>query len=472
MADPLVIHWFRRDLRLKDNPALHAASRAGRVLPVFLPDTQLCNQTYDAGEAGRWWLACSLKALHKSLGQTLLLLPGKPEEVLPQLAGKTGAVAVYAGRCYEPQHLSADKRLTEKLGKAGVKVHFFNGSMLQDPQMLAKKDGTPYRVFTPFYNNGLLQAPVPRKPLPVPGSLQLHRVKENAGAFAKMLMRILPEQDWHKKLELYWSPGESHALEDLKKFIRHALHNYAAGRDFPAQPAVSRLSPRLHAGELSPNQIWYAAHSCSDEQSTHHYCRELGWREFACHLLLHNPQMHCEALRPAQDCFRNKGKRQYLLKWQQGKTGYPFVDAGMRELWQTGFMHNRLRMITASFLIKNLHIDWRRGEQWFRDCLVDADLASNSAGWQWVAGCGSDASPWFRIFNPLTQGKKFDPRGEYIRKFVPELADVPDAALHCPQKLQAYIQKGGDKKAATYPLPVVDLHASREEALRMYREQA
>jgi deoxyribodipyrimidine photo-lyase len=468
MSEPLIIHWFRQDLRLADNPALHRAAAAGRVLPVFVLDDANAG-SLRLGAASRWWLHHSLAALDRSLQGRLVLLRGDALDLVPALAAQVGAAAVHWNRCYEPWRIARDTKLKEKLATQGVAAVSTNGSLLWEPWDVSNAAGKPYQVFTPFYRKGCLNAGAPRLPLPRPEPLTLARPP--AGALPLAALELLPRLRWDRQLEPHWNIGEEAATGRLASFLAGGLRGYREGRDFPARPHTSRLSPALHFGEVSPNQLWYGARAGAEGPDLDHFLNELAWREFSYALLTHHPTLPTANLQPSFDAFPWDDDETLLRAWQRGLTGIPFVDAGMRELWQTGWMHNRVRMVTGSFLVKNLLLHWQHGEAWFRDCLVDADLAANSASWQWVAGCGADAAPYFRIFNPVLQGRRFDPDGAYTRRFVPELAGLPDRWLFAPWEAPAAVlQAAGVELGKDYPRPVVDLAASRQRALAAYAE--
>ncbi len=471
MSEQTVIFWFRQDLRLSDNPGLVAAAQAGKVLPVYILDDENAGQ-WRMGGASRWWLHHSLQSLHKSLQGKLRFFRGDAATLIPQLVAKTGAQGVYWNRCYEPWRIARDTVIKEHLGEIGCPGHSYNGSLLWEPWQVLKKDGSPYKVFTPYFRKGCLAQPAPRKLI---GKPALDLADDDCGALSLEQLQLLPGVSWYEKLANYWQIGEESAAQAHARFLEEGLLGYKEGRDFPARDQVSRLSPHLHFGEISPNQVWHAtlaaglAQQCDHDLD--HFLSELAWREFSYYLLYHFPRL-------PEDCFNEKFSRfpwtedqQAFAAWQWGKTGYPIIDAGMRELWETGSMHNRVRMIVASFLVKNQLIDWRLGQCWFWDCLVDADLASNSFGWQWVAGCGADAAPYFRIFNPVTQGEKFDPAGDYVRRFIPELESLPNKYLHSPWLApQSVLNSSGVILGQTYPEPVVDLKTSREAALTAYQQ--
>ena len=469
MPSPVIV-WFRQDLRLADNPALHAAAASGAtVLPVFIVDDDAAGD-WKPGSASRWWLRKSLASLDESLGGALRLLYGESGRIIPQLVADTGASAVYWNRCVEPWRAGIDNDIKSTLLADGIEVHTFNGRYVYDPAEIRKQDGTPYRVFTPFYRNGCLaNGPEPRAPLPLPPELRLHTDVDPAHRQSRS---ALTAYSWFDGGARVWEPGEAGARRTLERFVERGLGNYAQGRDRPDRENVSRLSPHLHFGEISPHQARSAVleqRGRVPDESIDKFLSELGWRDFSAHLLLQAPDLPDRNLQKKFDRFPWLDDDRMRKAWESGNTGYPIVDAGMRELWCTGFMHNRVRMIAASFLVKNLLQDWRYGERWFWDKLLDADLANNSASWQWVAGCGADAAPYFRIFNPVTQGKKFDPAGDYVRRHIPELARLPDNFVHCPWEApDDVLREAGIEPGKTYPAPVVDLAESRQRALDAY----
>lgn len=462
-----VIHWFRQDLRLFDNPSLYEAAKQGAVLPIYILDNK--NPGKQAmGKANRWWLHQSLTSLNHSLNNQLLVYQGDPLVILKQLIQEHGISAVYWNRCYEPWRIKRDARIKNILQQLGVEVRSFKASVLWEPWEVLKNDRTSYQVFTPFYKNGCLKGVDPRDPLTKPRNLKILNLQDKVKTIENLdLLSDLPAtQGWN----VSWSVGETAAKKRLSQFLKNGLQGYKKGRDYPAQPHVSRLSPYLHFGEISPNQIWYELKKQPNTDDLETFCKELAWREFSYHLLYYFPELPQVNLHKKFDQFPWRYDRKMLRCWQLGKTGYPIVDAGMRELAQTGYMHNRVRMIVASFLIKNLLLDWRKGEAWFWDYLVDADLANNSASWQWVAGCGADAAPYFRIFNPVIQGKKFDPDGKYIRKYLPELKQLPIKYLFNPWETPEMILTDlGIRLGKDYPKPIVDLKASRQRALMAYK---
>ncbi len=466
MSDERVVFWFRQDLRLTDNPAFTAAVKAGSVIPVYILDDVNAGQ-YKMGSASRVWLHYSLLALDKALEGKLCLFVGDAKKVLTALLKQEGVKEIFWNRCYEPWRICRDKKIKDCLQKLGMEVKTYNGSLLWEPWEVLKSDGTPYKVFTPYYKNGCLRLMSPRSPESRPVRISLSEPLKNACELDAL--SLLPSKPWASRIKQHHNVGEVAAKVRLKAFLNSGLQAYKEGRDVPANSSVSKLSPHLHFGEISPNQVWHAASGCHKDINLQCFLSELGWREFSYYLLYHFPTLPEQNFQKKFDKFRWKKSIKSLKAWQKGLTGIPIVDAGMRELWETGVMHNRVRMITASLLTKNLRIDWRQGEQWFWGCLVDADLASNSAGWQWVAGSGADASPYFRIFNPVTQAKRFDPQAAYILKYVPELARLPLKYIFAPWEAPASVlSEAGVVLGKTYPKPVVDLQESRKSALEAF----
>ena len=464
MERPLIA-WFRRDLRLADNPALHAAAASGRpIVPLYILDD---TGPWSYGGASRWWLHESLKALQAdltALGTPLILRRGRADKVLAEVVAETKAAGVVWNRVYEPAAVARDKSIKSDLKKADVSAESFNGALLFEPWDLKTQSGTPFKVFTPFCRTAL-KMPSPREPLPAPKSLRRFESKIASDALASWNLQP-SKPDWAKGLREHWTPGETAAAARLDEFRDDAVAAYIKDRDLPGETGTSRLSPYLAFGEISPHQVWHRAARWEPGGGVTGFLRQILWREFSAHLLYHFPQIPDQPLRDdfAEFPWRHDGEG--LRLWQRGLTGYPIVDAGMRELWHTGWMHNRVRMVAASFLVKHLLLSWREGEDWFWDTLVDADLANNAANWQWVAGCGTDAAPSFRVFNPVLQGEKFDSDGAYVRRWVPELGALPDLWLHKPWEApEAELQAAGVVLGKTYPLPVVDHKAARTRAL-------
>jgi deoxyribodipyrimidine photo-lyase len=457
---PKAIHWFRQDLRLRDNVALCHAAKEYDIIPVYILDDKNSGD-WKMGGASRWWLHQSLTALNESLDGNLVVRAGDAAQIIPELIKETGATAVFWNRLYDPWRIERDKKIKSAL-KEDVTCETFKDFLLWEPWEVLKDDKTPYKVFTPYYRRGCLSKPAPDKPQKTP-KLSFASVK-NKGKISDL--KLMPDIKWYKQMEKTWVPGEKGASKVFKTFLEDGLKGYKLGRNYPDREKVSRLSPYLHFGEISIREVWHEARAAGvaqhAESDIDNFCSELGWREFSNYLLYHFPHLPREPLQQKFKKFPWDKNAKHLRAWQQGKTGIPIIDAGMRELWQTGYMHNRVRMIVASFLVKNLLIHWHEGEDWFWDCLVDADLANNSASWQWVAGCGADAAPYFRIFNPVTQGEKFDEKGEYVRRYVPELKNVPDKYIHTPWD--------ADDVPKNYPAPIIDLKKSRERALEAFKE--
>lgn len=467
MNNGIAIHWFRQDLRLSDNPALAAATKYQQVLPIYILDDDNAGK-YRPGAASRWWLHHSLKSLNNALKGHLSIYCGDPLTILNKLIVDYKISAIYWNRCYEPWVIARDTEIKRQLNQQHIQVETMNASLLWEPWTIKKNDGTPYKVFTPFYRKGCLAAEPPRQPLGIADTNNL--IRDSKHSLKIEQLKLLSTITWHKKLQSHWQAGENLAHERLQQFIQQGLINYKEGRKFPDKPYVSRLSPHLHVGEISPNQLWYMIRSLGDDQHIDHFCSELAWREFSYSLLYYNQQLPEKNLQTKFDRFPWQNNQTTLSAWQQGKTGIPMVDAGMRELWQTGYMHNRVRMIVGSFLVKNLRLHWQHGERWFWDTLVDADLANNSASWQWIAGCGADAAPYFRIFNPVSQGQKFDADGHYVRRFIPEIAGLPNKYLFNPwQAPKEILAAAGVKLDANYPSPIVDIKLSREQALQAFQ---
>ena len=460
---------FRRDLRLSDNPALIAAAKIGPVIPVYIYEEKEA-PNWTTGAASKFWLHHSLHALNKNLDGHLVVL--KDRKSLKSIIEDTGATHAFWNRRYEPTLAAADDQLQASLEKGGLTVESFQANLLWEPWQVKKNDGTPYKVFTPFYRKGCLKLEEPRTPYKKPSNLKFKK----AGSLSIDDLQLLPAKPrWDKKMEVYWTPGEDGAHKTLQRFLKKGFKDYKEGRNFPGRDVLSHLSPHTHFGELSPNQIWHAAkhagHEHQQENDLDTFHSEMGWREFSYYLMHHFPELpdHPWDKKFARMHWSSSTKN--LKAWQQGQTGYPIVDAGMRELWETGYMHNRIRMVVASFLIKHLQINWVTGEKWFWDCLVDGDLAVNAFNWQWVAGCGADAAPYFRIFNPVLQGEKFDKDGSYVRKWVPEIKALPDKYIHAPwtapRDILLYHKIDLGK---TYPHPIVEHNEARENAMMAYKK--
>ena len=470
-----VVVLFRHDLRVADNRALSSAAETGKpVIPLFVLDEE-SNATRPIGGARRWWLHHSLTRLSERLerlGCDLVLHKGPQNKSVAALVEESRADVVLWNRRYDPPGNATDVELASELTGRGVISDCFDGHLLHEPSAVMTTTGHPYRVFTPFWR-AVTAIDGPRDPVDPPKSLR--RFERSLKTDRLEDWRLLPETpDWAGGLREAWMPGEEGAQANLEDFLAQSVKGYAERRDFPFLPGTSRLSPHLVHGEITPFQIVASLRAFKNAASTvdvDTFRKELGWREFCWHLLVHNPQLSTQNFNRQFDRFRWSGKADLLKLWQQGRTGYPIVDAGMRQLWQTGWMHNRVRMITASFLVKHLLVDWREGERWFWDTLVDADPANNPANWQWVTGSGADAAPYFRVFNPILQGEKFDPGGQYVRQFLPEIRSIPDNFVHKPWQATADIllsaKTGGGKK---YPLPIVEHSKARVRALEAYKQ--
>ena len=463
-----ILAWFRRDLRLTDNRAWSWAAGTGRpVVPVFVLDEEEGEQPI--GGASRWWLHGSLQALGQKLRSQrsrLVLRRGNAGQVISDLARETGASRLVWNRLYEPAIERRDREFEESWNETGPEPRRFQAGLLFKPEDIRSGTGRPYRVFTPFWRKCVAHGftrpvatpPPPAAPAAWPRSDDLERWELRCH-----------EPDWAAGFREVWQPGEEGARKRLRAFLASAAEQYDQDRDRPGIEATSRLSPHLHFGEIGPRQVAAAA-AVLPRRPREAFLRELGWREFSYHLLFHNPEMGSRNLRPSFDRMPWRDTPADLKCWQRGQTGYPIVDAGMRELWTTGWMHNRVRMLVASFLTKHLLIHWRHGADWFWDTLVDADWANNSCGWQWTAGSGADAAPYFRIFNPVAQSRRFDSAGAYVRKWVPELRRLPESAVHAPWlATESTLASADVRLGETYPLPMVDHAAARERALDAWR---
>lgn len=481
MSTTPTLLWFRQDLRLADQPALAAAlERGGPVIPVFILDEE-GEGRWRPGGASRWWLHVSLEALAADIaarGGRLILRRGAALPILLELARTTGAQAVYWNRRYEPHVIERDVAVKRELRAAGLDARSWNEALLFEPKQVVNRAGQPFKVFTPFWRHCLtlnVEAPVP-VPLgrwPAPAALPSSEDLAQWG--------LIPARNWHAGFrEAGWKPGERGAQERLRRFAAESVSDYERRRDLPAVAGTSGLSPHLHFGEVSPRQVWAELRARSRTSGVFpanrgemRFLAEIGWREFARHLLYHFPNTPTEPLR---DDFRRFPWREdeggtLFQAWCRGRTGYPIVDAGMRELWTTGWMHNRVRMIAASFLVKHLRLPWQKGSGWFWDTLLDADLAANTLGWQWSAGCGADAAPYFRIFNPVLQGGKFDSDGAYVRRWVPELGALPSSWIHAPWEAPGKaLRDAGVELGTNYPRPIVDHAQARAEALEAWKQ--
>ena len=462
MTQNPIIVWFRRDLRTSDNPALFEAAKTGApILPLYIDETDLERA---GGSASRVWLHHSLKSLTDDLGG-LVLKKGSAKSIIEALIESTGATGVYWNRRYGRDR-EKDAVIKDSLSAQGIEARSFNGNLISEPWEIKSKTGNSYyKVFSPYWRAVLAQIQVPA-PLARPDI----RLFSEVQSLSLEDLDLLPKRpDWGSKMLPGWQVGEAGAKVALHEFLDGPVASYKTDRDRADKPrGTSRLSPHLALGEISPRQIWHATKN-RDVDGTK-FLSEVGWREFSYSLLYHNQDLGTENFKESFNSFPWAKNDDFLTAWQKGQTGYPFVDAGMRELWQTGYMHNRVRMVAASFLIKHLMIDWREGERWFWDTLFDADPANNTASWQWVAGSGADAAPYFRIFNPFGQGEKFDSNGDYVRKWLPEIARLPNKFIHQPWEAPALVLlEAGVKLGGNYPKPIVNHKQARETALSAYK---
>ena len=454
---PTTLVWFRNDLRLDDHPALrHAFENNHTVIPVFLwtPESE---GRWKPGGATRWWLHHALHSLSQqleALGSRLILRSGNREDaLLKDLLNETGAQHIFWNRRYDPNGVKTDTQL-----KKVLPAKSFRGNLLFEPHQIANQSGDFYKVFTPFYKAILAQGDF-SDPVEAPDTLK--SPEKWPGSLKIDELGLLPDINWDQGFYDTWDPGMNGCNEQIKAFLDEAAGVYNDKRDFPGIQGTSRLSPYLHFGQVSSRRLWHQAQEAAERGAKHGgveaWTRQLVWRDFAAHLLFHQPHLDWEPMQEKFARFPWKTSEKQLKAWQQGMTGYPIVDAGMRELWATGWMHNRVRMIVASFLVKDLLISWREGALWFWDTLVDADLANNSFGWQWAGGCGADAAPYFRIFNPVLQSQKFDAKGSYIRRWIPELRELNSKDIHAPWEMSS--------PPSQYPAPIVDHARARDRAL-------
>ncbi|MFO1122024.1 MAG: deoxyribodipyrimidine photo-lyase [Hyphomicrobiales bacterium] len=466
----LSLLWLRQDLRLADHAALTAAASAGPVVFLYILDDETPGE-WRMGGASRWWLHRSLE--HLSSRVPLVLRRGRADAVLAEVLREAGATSLHFTRDYAPWSAAVERRVKSVCDAAGVSCHRYGGYLLHEPEAIRNGSGETFKVYTPF-SRACLATGEPRPPRPVPTITPADaRLRSDELSDWGLLPR---RPNWAKGFEDAWEPGEEGARRRLEAFIETGLADYADARDRPDRDVTSRLSPHLHFGEVSPAQCWHAVRAAQAQangkldRSAEKFLKEILWREFSYHLLCFRPDLPETPFRPEFAAFPWRSEPGMLRAWQAGQTGYPIVDAGLRELWATGIMHNRVRMIAASFLIKDLLVPWQEGERWFWDTLVDADIGSNAASWQWVAGCGADAAPYFRIFNPVLQGEKFDPDGAYVRRWVPELAPLPTAFVHRPWDAPAQIlAEAGVELGRNYPHPLVDHARARDAALAAFK---
>ncbi len=478
VGKPAAIVWFRQDLRIRDNPALYYAAKQGHsIVPVYIWSPKE-EGNWPVGGAGKVWLHYSLESIQEELRKKktqLVIRKGSALSVIKELVQESEADSVYWNKRYEPSSRERDNALQAKLNKLGIEVKSFNGSLIYEPWEIETKSGNCFKVFTPFWEAFKLM-PEADKPLPLPSKIP--SPSHWPQSMDLQDLKLLPKKDWAGGIRETWEFGEQGGRNQLTRFIKEPVKSYSKNRNYPACSGTSKLSPYLHFGEISPRQIWHELREFEISEGKKilseeiwAFLRELGWREFSYHLLYHFPQTAEKPLRREFASFPWKVDNKLLRAWQKGLTGYPIVDAGMRELWTTGWMHNRVRMVAASFLVKDLLLPWQKGAEWFWDTLVDADLANNTMGWQWSAGCGADAAPFFRIFNPVLQGEKFDPNGDYVRKWIPELTNLPNKWIHKPwEASQDVLNKAEIQLGEDYPLPVVDHREARQQALDAFQK--
>lgn len=468
MKNKPIIVLFRQDLRLEDNSALwHASKQNSPLILLYIFDDKTPGK-WKIGGAQRWWLHHSLLKLKTEIekkGGSLILRRGNAFDVLSDVASTTKPQSIYFNRCYEPYWIDFEKKVRNHFASQRIEVQSYNSSLLIEPWELLSKQGTHFKVYTHFFNAAVKDLQIP-KTFPKPNfesynSIRSEKIED---------WNLLPQHpNWAKEFSTMWCPGESGAHQKLKNFLRENLFKYDDRRNIPSTKGTSELSPHLHFGEIGPRQIYHEMNK--EGKGAEVFFKELMWREFSYYLLYHFPQLPEKPFQSKFSKFEWSGKQSELEAWQKGVVGYPIVDAGMRQLWRTGWMHNRVRMIVASFLVKDLFISWQKGEEWFWDTLVDADLANNAASWQWVAGCGADAAPYFRIFNPILQGEKFDPEGNYIRQWVPELSKMPSKYIHKPwEASEEILNMAGVQLGKNYPYPIVEHAVARKKALEYFHK--
>ncbi|MBM7701982.1 cryptochrome/photolyase family protein [Metabacillus iocasae] len=475
MGEPILV-WIRKDLRLVDNPALFHALKDGIAVPVYIYDEDY-EREWSLGGASKWWLHQALSdfesSIHK-LGGKLIIRYGDTWSQLHELIHEIKPKAIYWNRRYEPHIVEKDQQIERMTSSKKLDVKTFNAHLLHEPWEIAQKNGNPYKVFTAYYK-------ATQKQLvsnPVPKITQFSKIERDVYTESVSDLKLLPTINWTHTIEKTWNATENGGISLFKQFLKQKMMSYESGRDFPAKSIHSSLSPYFAFGQLSPRVLYHyllkkaqTMHSASFQRQSEQFLRQLVWRDFAYHLLYHFPDTTVSSLNPLFTNFKWEKHEKHFNAWKKGQTGYPLVDAGMRQLWQTGFMHNRVRMVTSSFLVKHLLIHWKEGAQWFWDTLVDADLANNTLGWQWIAGSGADAAPYFRIFNPITQSEKFDHDAEYIKMWVPELRNLPNTYIHKPWETpQNVLNEAGIQLGETYPFPIVEHKAARARALERYHE--
>ena len=447
---------FKNNLRFNDNPILYHGSKETNIIPIYIYDNY--NVEKDLGRASKYWLYHSLKSLNTSLDNNLQYFKGNTISIVENLVKKNSINRVFCEQPFLEDDIKIYKNLKKNLQSLNIDLIFYNCSLLWDPNAVLKNDGTPYKVFTPYYKNGCLMQSNPDFPLGRPDKLNFLKINNTTSLDN---LDLIDKFNWSKKFNSLWIISEDEALNRFKKFLDGPIFNYKMGRDFPALDSNSKLSPYIRFGLISVHRIWHELKKMKSNIDIEHYKSEICWREFSYYLLYHFPYIKNNNFQKKFDSFKWNNSKENFESWKKGETGFPFIDAGMKELWQTGYMHNRVRMVVASFLVKNLLIDWRLGEKWFWDCLLDADYASNIAGWQWAAGTGADAAPYFRIFNPILQGQKFDKSGKYTLHYLPELKKLPLKLIQTPWDTDIN---------CNYPKPIIDYKSSRKSALERYNE--
>ncbi|MDC2984481.1 DNA photolyase family protein [Candidatus Marinimicrobia bacterium] len=447
---------FKNNLRVNDNPVVHNASNYDGIIPIYIDDTS--NIRKKIGSASKYWLHHALQSLNSNLNNKLQFFKGDSLNIISELNAKYNIKRIFMEKAFTPDEINLQKKIVIFAENLGIHIEIYNCSLLWEPEDILKNDMTPYKVFSPFYRKGCLQRyEEPEKPLGHPKEFDFACVENNTSLVD---LDLLPKHDWYKKLNSHWQISEKDAMEKFKLFVQNSVNEYKVKRDFPYLNKNSSMSPFIRFGMISVHRMWWDLQKLDFDKNVEHYKSELGWREFSYYLLYHFPEIEYKNFQPKFDNFEWQNNKVKFNAWKKGLTGFPIVDAGMRELWETGFIHNRIRMVVGSFLVKNLLVDWRLGEQWFWDCLVDADYASNVASWQWVAGTGADAAPYFRIFNPILQGEKFDPESQYTLKYVPEIKHLPNN----------YIQKPWESNIESdYPDPIIDYRDSRNLSLEKYQ---
>ena len=464
------IHWFRQDLRISQNPSLEALSkRVDQIVPIYILDPK-----QRIGSVSKWWLEQSLKNLSNNIEKKngkLKIFVGNPFDIIQSFIFNKNIECFYWNRLYDPYSIKRDKKIKSLLKLEGINCVTFNSYLLNEPWEIKNKSGSFFKVFTPYWRH-CNEITRERKPDKKIQDIKFYNLNIKNSKNIQDLKLINKKLKWTDKIHKYWSPGENNAQLQLQEFINNKADYYSIGRDRPDKNLTSRLSPHLHFGEISPIEIYNQVNVSKkiNSQNKDKFLAEIGWRDFSYNLLYHYPDMTKNPIQNKFNKFPWLKDNKNLKKWQKGFTGIPIVDAGMRQLYETGWMHNRVRMIVGSFLTKNLLLHWKLGEDWFFDTLVDADIASNSAGWQWISGCGADASPYFRIFNPILQGQKFDPKGEYVKKYIPELQNVKDKFIHNPWEMPEENQLAcGCRIGTDYPNPIVDLKETRSRALSAFK---